>query len=757
MNQVAYNMSYSLNKFLENNKTYNYKITSNAGFIDNDIENINKIDGVDYAEAVYNIDFIGEINNADRRVIRAESLTSDNINLLQLTDGRMPEKSNECVVLESNDPSKVINIGEKIVSNKQAKSSTSFTEEEFEVVGKINSSTYIYFSIIGSTPLESGRLENVIYTTKDAYSQSAYTTVYIKGSNDNLQAYLDQRAETRIQEIPNGIIDKVNYYTFAQEKNDGINCYIDDVNRIANLSLYFPIVFFLVAVIVIITIIFRKVNEDKFDIGIAKSLGISNIIILFQYLFFSLFACVIGCIIGIFFIGTLVPYIFIVIYQKMYYLEIANIQIMPDVICLTFVVSVLFVLIATFFAAWKTIKMPEKQLLIKTVSKRTSKIRISNNIPTLWIATIRSALCHPARFIMSVINIALCMTICLCSIHLYSATSNMVNKQIEDIAQDEYEAYINENYENAKKVFNEANNVKFYSPSAEKPASFKVPDGRTSMLYITCPENYEDFSKFRHLIDSNSGEIVEPNDDGVVITKRAAEVCRVNVGDYIEIKTDTVNPTEYQKIKISHIVDNYIHNYAYVTKSKYKEIVGKDYSPNVISAALDNYNDLSLFNNQLYKTGEVSFIKNYHDTLINYTKIADSSVYLSIVLCVFSAFLAFIVLYSLTVISLSERSNEIAIIKMLGFKPRKVNLYVHRDTLFYSIIGIILGLIFGCMFATLVSMSIEGISIMFYRKVTIEVYVCSICLVLAFVLLFVFILSKFTNRINCNEILTGNE
>ena len=507
----------------------------------------------------------------------------------------------------------------------------------------------------------------------------------------------------------------------------GFNGISQDTGNVEKLGQVFPIVFFIIATLISLTTMSRMVEEERTEIGTLKALGYNNIQIMMKYIIYSFLASTIGGLLGASFGLYFFPYVIISMYQMMYdiselvieynvYYAVLGIGIMTFCICAS-----------TVYTAIKELKSTPNELMRPKAPKPGKRVLLEK-IPFIWNklnftrkVTIRNMFRYKKKFLMTVIGIMGCTALIVTGFGLKDSIGKIMDFQYVDIynydmliglknslTKDEIDSLANdlENKQEIKKC------TKVYLTSGE--ANFKENKIDSQILAV---ENSEILNEAIRLKDLKTGKTLNLNDEEVIITDKLSQLLNVKIGDEITIKDSDSN--EY-KVKIGGITEHYIAHYIYMTNDLYEKTFKEKEEANIIFAKYENETnfDEDKLSKELLDNSKISSItltsslmKTMDDTL----SAMNAVVY---VLIVSAGLLAFIVLYNLANVNISERIRELATIKVLGFYDKEVYDYVTREIILLTIIGIILGLIFGYILNSFILSTCEIDILRFKRIVT---------------------------------------
>ena len=535
-------------------------------------------------------------------------------------------------------------------------------------------------------------------------------------------------------------INEVNWYVLDRKSNYSFVDYEGSADRIEAIAKVFPLFFFLVAALVCLTTMTRMVDEQRETIGTLKALGYNKATIASKYILYAAFASVSGSILGIAIGFTVFPTIIFNAYGIMYSMPNVILKFNWYYATVSTVAAVLITTMAAVFACNKELK-ETPSILMRPKSPKNGKRIFLERIPFIWKrfsftekVTARNIFRYKKRFFMTVIGIAGCTALLLCGFGIKDSIKAIVDKQFGEIYK--YDMSINIDFnqnenklDEFKHTLKNDSRISDYMMLQSKNIKISYNDIEKDVKFII-PENNDRLEEFISMRNRKSKETLKLNEDGVIISEKIANQLNVKVADVIKVKD---GEKEFE-IKISGITEQYTFHYLYMDKSLYENKTKNQVEFNeIIAKTVDNS---KTFEGELSKdiiskenvksVGFNSGIKNnFKDTIASLN-------YVVLVMIVSAGALAFVVLYNLTNINISERLREIATIKVLGFYDNEVAKYVYRENIILTFIGIIVGLGLGVALHKYIMLTVELETIMFGRSIRIISYVYSFLLTFMF-------------------------
>ncbi|MBQ8188247.1 MAG: ABC transporter permease [Lachnospiraceae bacterium] len=532
-------------------------------------------------------------------------------------------------------------------------------------------------------------------------------------------------------------LEEPDSYVLTRDTNVGYACFENDSDILESISLVFPVFFFLVAALVCMTTMNRMVEEQRTQIGVLKALGYSDRTIMGKYIFYAGSAAVIGGVIGFAGLCYLFPEIIWAAYGIMY--GFAPITYKFDVPL--FLVSMAGALLCSVGATYYTCRVElysTAAQLIRPKAPKSGKRIIFERIPFLWNrlkflqkVSVRNLFRYKKRFFMMVIGIGGCTALLVTGYGLKDSISGTVEKQYGEIQL--YDAMISfEEEPTDEQVEILALETKDVTKSLlcvrEETVTLEGKDIEKECTLVI-PKSIESFGDYIDL-HKKSGETISYPDKGeAVLTEKIADKLGVQTGDSLDFRDDDGNAFT---CTISGICDNYVYNYVYINAETYQEATGAE--PEYVHAlvnireAKDLHEAAALISEEDYVSG-VSLNLEFKERFDSMIVTMD---YLVVVIIICAGALAFIVLYNLTNINITERIREIATIKVLGFYPGETASYVFKENFALTAFGALAGLVMGYGLHCFIMANIDLETIAF------DVHVGPVSYLISFLITFVF-------------------
>lgn len=551
----------------------------------------------------------------------------------------------------------------------------------------------------------------------------------------------DAEAELEEGESELDELEEPEYMVNDRSHFQGYEDYGENSERIQSIATIFPVFFFLLAALISLTTMTRMVDESRNQIGTMKALGYSNHDISLKFFTYAFIATIVGSVVG-FFIGYAVfPRVIMDAYGTMFNIPNPRFHFFWSYALISFVGALLATGLSTLLSVRSLLRLNSASLLRPKAPKKGKRILLER-IPFIWnnftftqkVAS-RNLFRYKRRMLMTIFGISGCTALLLTGYGLGDSIADIGDLQFGEINQ--YQAIVMENEEASEEqvsdyqtTIEEMNEVEdFFSIHQENVTAILEEDSQElNMVVAEEPERMNDFVVLRDHEDEN--QIYELPDEGVILTEKLSQLYDLEEGDYVTIED---NDNETFEVEVVGIVEHYVRHYAYFSPEAYERARGEEASFN---AKMLKYDTSDVDDDELGEqlTDEeavqgVMFVTMLSDTLDDSM---DSLDVVTVVLIVSAAALAIVVLYNLTNINVSERIRELSTIKVLGFFDREVTMYVYRENVVLTLMGIIAGLFLGVLMHSFVLDTAEMDMMMFSRVVNFSSYLYASALTFIF-------------------------
>ena len=539
-------------------------------------------------------------------------------------------------------------------------------------------------------------------------------------------------------------IEKPEWYILDREQNSGYASYKQDTQSVENIGKVFPFVFFIVAVLISLTSMTRMVEEQRTQIGTLKALGYNKIQIASKYVIYASLASIVGGILGMCVGFVLLPKIIWMMYSMMY--EIGDISLNFNWAYGTIGLELIFICIvgATIYAVVMELRHTPATLMRPKAPKIGKRVLLER-IPFIWKrlsfsrkVTIRNIFRYKKRFLMTIIGILGCTALILTGFGLRDSISRIMPDQYEHVFNYDIQVSLKDGLEenqieelktNLEQKEEITKVVKTYMTSETA-----VKNGLEEDVQIIVPDDKNSLEGIINILDVETKQKVNLSDNEICLTDKAAELLGVNVGDTIILKDNNGNEKE---AKISNIVENYVYHYVYMSKELYESLYNEKYMANGLLAKDTDLTEEQEDNlaEELMSYNEISSVSLISSAIRTMDETMQSLNYVVVVLIVSAGLLAFVVLYNLSNVNISERIRELATIKVLGFYDREVYDYITRETILLTLIGIVLGLVAGFFLNYYIIGTCEINMLRFNKTIEPLSYVYSVLITIGFTLI----------------------
>lgn len=503
--------------------------------------------------------------------------------------------------------------------------------------------------------------------------------------------------------------------------------YGDNADRLRNIGQVFPVIFFLVAALISLTTMTRMVEEQRTQIGTLKALGYKKSAIAAKYICYAFFATLLGSVLGMLIGEKIIPYIIITAYGIMYH-NVANtisIDYQPGFALIASAASVVCTVGATLFASGKELQETPASLMRPPAPKEGKRVLLERltfiwkHLSFSWKSTIRNLFRYKKRLIMTVFGIAGSMGLMLVGFGIQDSISDIAAIQYRELQH--YDGMVIEDSDATEEEHAELfeymkENEQIAHCNRVQMTKISAPKGSSSVsIYLFVPESLGEFAKDVTLKNRITGETYELTDEGAAISEKTASLLGLKVGDMIPLKK---GDKEY-KVRVAVITENYMSHYLYMTPRVYEQTFGEkpEYENIVFTMQEDCKDDLEMAGTRILANPgalSISYTSSLASQVDRMLSTLDAVI---LVLIVSAGMLAFVVLYNLNNINITERQRELATLKVLGFYDGEVSQYVLRENVILTVLGIMFGAVFGILIHRYVITTVEVDAVMFGRNI----------------------------------------
>ena len=579
---------------------------------------------------------------------------------------------------------------------------------------------------------------------------------------DGKEEILD--AESEVREIEKG-----KWVLGDRSDNTSFSSYGDNADKIAAIATVFPVFFFLVAALVALTTMTRMVEEERGQVGTMKALGYTRGQIAAKYILYALAASLAGSAAGMLIGMQLFPRIILSAYNIMYDLPELLTPFNWGYGLLATGAAVACTLLATLNACWAELREQPASLMLPKAPKAGKRILLEH-IGPVWRrlkfthkVTARNLFLYKKRFFMTVVGIAGCTALLVTGFGLHDSISDIVEKQFDQLAH--YQMLVSLQDESALEgrdlsaILEDDSQITGYLAMTQEDATV-VPeeDNEADNVYITVPSDTGALNDYFTFRQRTTGEAVPFEEGSVIITEKLAERQDVGVGDTITVENADGKEAAFT---ITGVCENYVYHYLYMSADVYREAFGEGPEVNLLYCSLADGVDTPEAEDELstalLKCRDVAGAQFTHEITASFSQSLGSINYIVVVLIIAAGALAFVVLYNLTNINITERIREIATLKVLGFTPAEVSAYIFRETFLLTLFGSLLGCVLGVGMESFVITTAEVDQMMFGREIHLLSFAIAFVLTLAFSLLVMLFMKRKLDRVDMVESLKSVE
>ena len=572
-----------------------------------------------------------------------------------------------------------------------------------------------------------------------------------KQLTDAKQQIADAKAEIKKIENPKW---------YVQTREDALTEYQgygDNADRMRSIGKVFPVLFFLVAALISLTTMTRMVEEQRVQIGTMKALGYGKAAIAGKYIGYALIATLGGSIFGVLAGEKILPFIIIYAYMILYkHLPAILVPYHMSYALQASGIAVACTLIATIASCYKELAAEPAELMrpvrvsvcLKMLCTRPSSPKqgkrillerigiIWKHLNFTWKSTVRNLIRYKKRFFMTIFGIGGCMALMVVGFGLKDCIFEIVSLQYEKVQFYDAATYMSddiseENRQQLHDYLDQNADIKETIEARMQKTDVKSASGKKT-LYLMVPsdnEKIEDFLSFHSR--TNKDEVYSLKKDEVILTEKMASLLNVKVGDELTIEDEDKGD---QTVTVGAICENYMSHYLYLSPEKYEELYGVPAEYNTIIYSVKDGKD-----DQIEKIGtkllsmdgvlNVSYTSSIEGRLDDMLRSLNLVI---VVLIVSAGMLAFVVLYNLNNINITERQRELATLKVLGFYDGEVASYVYRENILLTIIGSVVGMVLGNLLHRYIILTVEVEEAMFGRQIHWQSYLYSFLFTVAF-------------------------
>lgn len=578
-------------------------------------------------------------------------------------------------------------------------------------------------------------------------SLSAEQQAAAQSSIDQAQAEITE-SESEIQEAQAKIdaMTEPTYTSYTRSTlpgGEGYQTYESSTSSISSIGNIFPVVLYVVAALVTFTTMTRFVDEERTNSGILKALGYSNSDVIKKFVIYGFVASMIGTVLGIVAGHYLLSRIIAQIVTSDTTLGETHLYFYWNYTAIALVLALISAVLPAFLIAKNELSEKPAQLLLPKPPVKGSKIFLER-IGVIWRrlsfthkVTARNIFRYKQRMLMTIFGVAGSVALLFAGLGIRSSLGNVIENQFTNLMP--YDMIVVKNDDNSSsenqevKNFMDSNKVSQYQSIYFTTLSETISGLTDKQTVSIMVSSGDDFGDFIHLKDASSGDSLTLSDDGIIISEKLASLYHVEAGDSFTLKD---SDGKKHTVKVAAVAEMNVGHYLFMSQKVYQKIFGETPNDNAYLVTLknDSSSNIEKLSTKLLAMSGVSAVSQNSSLVKTVKSVVASLNGAMTILIVVSILLAVVILYNLTNINVAERIRELSTIKVLGFYDKEVTMYIYRETISLSLIGIIVGLIGGKYLHQVIMGMIGSDSIMFGTTVGWDIYVIPIAVIVIILL-----------------------
>lgn len=572
-------------------------------------------------------------------------------------------------------------------------------------------------------------------------------------------------AEEKLKTSQKELEDMAAAEVFMQTREDnlGFTSFESNSDIVDSIAKVFPVFFFLIAALVCSTTMSRMIEEERTQIGALRAIGYTSGRIMLKYMVYSGSAAVIGCIVGFLAGSKYFPVAIWTAYGMMFGFAPLEYYFNWPLAVISLIVSLICSTGTTYFACRGQLSHMPAEILRPKAPKAGKRV-ILERVGFIWSrmrflhkVTARNILRYKKRMIMMILGIGGCASLVLAGLGLQDSIAGISDHQYDNIEKyDVMVAFEKELTEESHQQFQDKYEDELRNTAVFQQSTVTLKNNgvvKSSSLIVTDDENMTGSVIMREP-DNDMKNVPMPGDGEAVINNKMAEMLGVEIGDEVTVEYSDTNSTT---IKVSGIYRNYVHSYMFINSETYKETSGEEYAPTMMYLTFRDGTDVHEAADDISDSGDIIAISVNEDVRERIDEMMLSLNYIIILVILCAGALAFIVLFNLSNINMTERVREIATIEVLGFYPRETGAYVFRESLILAVLGIIAGLPTGIVLHRFIMEQINVDMVSFNETIDPVSYIYAVVIVLCFTFIVDRIMRRKLKRINMAEALKSIE
>lgn len=737
-------MELSVNRWYVETNFFDLWIKSDRGITKDEVKMIQDAKNVLKVDEGYS-DQMYALIEGERSVTWVYSVPSK-VNQLKIKEGRLPKSSKECFADSKLKEQSDLKIGDWVeFETGENAAMQSIKKQAYQIVGFGDTPLYLTADR-GSSTIGNGKVDYFFFLPKEDFTSLVMTDIYVQmkglkdeaayqaGYEDQIKEYSAEMKKLLKESNLNGSdLAEKNWFVLSRKENASYVEYGSDAERIGAIGKVFPIIFFLVAALVALTTMTRMVEEERNQIGTLKAMGYSNFSISAKYFWYALLASGMGSLLGLLAGQKVLPAIIMSAYQTLYqYLPYMLTPVSIWFSLYAVLAAIACTTLATAAACYKELLMMPAELM-RPQSPKPGKRVLLERVGFVWKkldftgkATIRNLFRYKKRLFMTLFGIAGSTALLLVGFGVRDAILKVKTTQYSEIIKYDTEIAVdelkNQDWE-VEKALSEDERIEGWI-AIQKTNVVARANGEKQEISMIVPETLNQFNNYIALRQRRNGNKIQLSENGVVITEKLARLLDVKKGDSIQVKE---GEHLAKKVKIDGITENYFMNYIYLSREYYATVmktepVFMDYWIHLTESSKKSRDTFGADYLKYSSVKGVQFTQKANEKIAEMLKTMDGVIW---VLVASAGLLALVVLYNLNNINVTERKRELSTLKVLGFYDREVSAYLLRENVILTLLGILIGYVFGFLLTRFVVSTAEVDVLMFGRQIRIISYLFS--------------------------------
>lgn len=764
--------------FFSTHQTADLFITNNAGLTSSDQMLLSQLKNEATIEYGYFKDVVIQDSTQTFRIFSLPETLSK----YTLTEGEFPNKPHEIALISTYKG--MYNIGDKVVFEQDKRDTQTLPNVSFTLTGFVNSSELLSPNNLGPSPSGNGELNGYAVVSREsfhsdvfmiariAYTQlkplSPFETAYtqnVYGEKQKLQQLLKK------SQTATSLTSETTHYTVQTRReiagSAGYISYINNAAIIDAVGNVFPIALYFVALLVTFTTMIRFVDEERAKAGILKSLGYTTTDVIRKFIIYGVLTSTIGTAIGIILGHTFLPLLIYSTYAEKILLAPIELHFYPVQSFVAFLLGLMSTLIPIVIITQKELIHKPSQLLLPKSPTSGSKIFLER-ITFLWSllsftkkVTFRNIFRYKQRMLMTIFGVAGSTALLFAGLSVRSSIENLNSQQFNEILKYDMIIAENTNLNNtasleiteALKHSDVLSSIHMHTETATKTIGIHNDEQRITLL-VPHSSDISTFKNYINLRQRTTQKEITLTDDGAIISEKLASLLNLKSGDTLSISNSSGQSYD---IKISDISEMYTSHFIFLSDVYYTQVF--HFSPNYNShiVKLKNTAQIDTIASQIMDIQGVQSVLKNSTLKIQVNTLVEALNQIMYMLIIVSILLTLVILYNLTQINIAERIRELSTIKVLGFHNHEVTLYIYRETIYLSSIGIIGGLIFGTLLQHYMLIIIAPDTMMFNPRVSWIFYILPSIFIVLILGVLGYIVNKWLKKINMLDALKSGE